>query len=148
MAWKKVIQCTARISPKRPNRLMVFAPLGRFFRGQVETRAQSQACASTTSLPASPATAHTMQVPGKTRRSAQQSACPAVNITVWDDHYGYATYVSGDTDGDGLLDVGETWLFKVSGDLVAAEEVVCKQTVVEAERDINMYGLWFYQAID
>jgi len=39
---------------------------------------------------------------------------PAKNVIVWDDHYGYATYVSGDIDGDGHLDVGETWFYTVS----------------------------------
>jgi hypothetical protein len=38
------------------------------------------------------------------------------------------------------------WLFKVPGQLVVKGEVTCKQIAVRAERDINMYGLWFYQA--
>ncbi len=46
---------------------------------------------------------------------SSNDSSPAQYITVYDDHYGYATYVSGDTDGDGYLDTNETWLYKVTG---------------------------------
>jgi hypothetical protein len=29
---------------------------------------------------------------------------------------------------------------------VKKDAVECKQVAVEADRDINMFGLWFYQA--
>ena len=38
------------------------------------------------------------------------------------------------------------WLFKVPGEFVGKADVDCAQVAVEAERDINMYGLWFYCA--
>ncbi|MBL4846156.1 MAG: hypothetical protein JKY65_11565 [Planctomycetes bacterium] len=38
------------------------------------------------------------------------------------------------------------WLFRVPGDSIARAIVECKQVAVEADRDINMFGLWFYQA--
>lgn len=38
------------------------------------------------------------------------------------------------------------WLFRVPGDFVNKADVNCAQVAVEAERDINMYGLWFYAA--
>jgi hypothetical protein len=39
---------------------------------------------------------------------------PAKNIVVVDDIYGTATYSSGD-DGDDLLEIGETWMYYVTG---------------------------------
>jgi hypothetical protein len=38
------------------------------------------------------------------------------------------------------------WLFKVPGDAIKSGKVDCKQVAVQADRDINMFGLWFYQA--
>jgi uncharacterized repeat protein (TIGR02543 family)/uncharacterized repeat protein (TIGR01451 family) len=38
---------------------------------------------------------------------------PVSNVSVSDDYAGVATYVSGD-DGDGLLEVGETWVYTAS----------------------------------
>jgi uncharacterized repeat protein (TIGR01451 family) len=38
----------------------------------------------------------------------------ATGVVVTDSKAGTATYVSGDTDGDGKLDVGETWAFTAS----------------------------------
>lgn len=40
------------------------------------------------------------------------------------------------------------WLFPVPGATIGREAVECRQVAVEADRDINMYGLWFYQAVD
>jgi hypothetical protein len=40
------------------------------------------------------------------------------------------------------------WLFKVPGTSVKKDAVECKQVAVEADRDVNMFGLWFYQAKD
>ena len=40
------------------------------------------------------------------------------------------------------------WLFPVPGSAIGKEAVECRQVAVEADRDINMYGLWFYQAVD
>lgn len=37
------------------------------------------------------------------------------------------------------------WLFRVPGEFITRPEVSCAQVAVEAERDINMFGLWFYQ---
>jgi uncharacterized repeat protein (TIGR01451 family) len=39
---------------------------------------------------------------------------PIDNLAVTDDVAGDATYLSGDTNQDGLLQIGETWLFSVS----------------------------------
>ena len=40
------------------------------------------------------------------------------------------------------------WLFKVPGDAVGKDAVECRQVAVAADRDINMFGLWFYQAME
>jgi hypothetical protein len=40
------------------------------------------------------------------------------------------------------------WLFNVPGDAVKKGAVECRQVAVAADRDINMFGLWFYQAAD
>ncbi|MBI3725786.1 hypothetical protein HY251_17805 [bacterium] len=37
------------------------------------------------------------------------------------------------------------WLFRVPAAAVTKGEALCRQVAVEAERDINMFGLWFYQ---
>ena len=44
---------------------------------------------------------------------------PISNVAVNDDVEGAATYVSGDSNSDGLLDINETWIFSLTG--VAAE---------------------------
>ena len=57
-----------------------------------------------------------------------ETASPLANVVVRDDNGTPAnagddkpaTYVSGDTDGDGLLDPGETWLFRLVGGTVVA----------------------------
>jgi hypothetical protein len=36
---------------------------------------------------------------------------PLTNISVYDSRLGIISYYMGDTDGDGILDVGETWKF-------------------------------------
>jgi hypothetical protein len=35
----------------------------------------------------------------------------------------------------------------INGKFITKEEVVVKQTAISAERDVNMFGYWFYQAI-
>ncbi len=48
-------------------------------------------------------------------------------------------------DGSDRKHRWRNWLFKASGEAVKRDAVECKQVAVEAERDINMFGLWFYQ---
>ncbi|UCF08400.1 MAG: DUF11 domain-containing protein, partial [Thermoplasmata archaeon] len=65
---------------------------------------------------------------------------PAQNVVVVDDHYGTATYISGDTDGDGLLDVTETWTYEVSGTIDAhddAEEDPIVNTATATGEDLD-----------
>jgi sugar lactone lactonase YvrE len=47
----------------------------------------------------------------------------AQKLSVVDDHYGTAAYVSGDTNEDDYLDINETWIFEVSGTIGAPGEV-------------------------
>lgn len=62
--------------------------------------------------------------------------------------------VDGKAVGDWRIDGSDrknrwrNWLFRVPGDAVKKDTVECKQVAVEADRDINMFGLWFYQAKD
>lgn len=62
--------------------------------------------------------------------------------------------VDGKAVGDWTIDGSDrrhrwrNWLFKVPGDVVTKASVECRQVAVEADRDINMFGLWFYQAQD
>lgn len=62
--------------------------------------------------------------------------------------------VDGQNVGDWRIDGSDrkhrwrNWLFKVPGTAVKKDAVECKQVAVEADRDINMFGLWFYQAKD
>lgn len=51
-------------------------------------------------------------------------------------------------DGSDRKHRWRNWLFRVPGDAVKKDAVECKQVAVEADRDINMFGLWFYQAKD
>jgi sugar lactone lactonase YvrE len=41
-------------------------------------------------------------------------ATPAQLVNVTDDYYSGILYLSGDKDGDGYLDTGETWLFEIT----------------------------------
>ncbi len=43
------------------------------------------------------------------------------NVTVEDDQEGTATYVDGDTDGDDILDLDETWTFQLTGTATAGQ---------------------------
>ena len=60
--------------------------------------------------------------------------------------------VDGKTVGDWKIEGSDrkarwrNWLFEVPGDAITKTEAECRQVAVEAERDINMFGLWFYQA--
>jgi uncharacterized repeat protein (TIGR01451 family) len=54
---------------------------------------------------------------------------PAKNIVVVDDTYGPATYDSGD-DGDNLLEIGETWMYYVTGTFLAIHSNVETDPVV------------------
>lgn len=62
--------------------------------------------------------------------------------------------LDGQNVGDWRIDGSDrkhrwrNWLFKVPGDAVKKDAVECKQVAVEADRDINMFGLWFYQAME
>lgn len=62
--------------------------------------------------------------------------------------------IDGQSVGDWRIDGSDrkhrwrNWLFKVPGDKVGRDAVDCRQVAVEADRDINMFGLWFYQATD
>lgn len=40
------------------------------------------------------------------------------------------------------------WLFRIPGDFVSRDRVTVKQECVDAEREVNMFKLWCYQAID
>jgi hypothetical protein len=59
--------------------------------------------------------------------------------------------IEGKPVGDWKIDDSDkvyrwrNWLFRVPAEYVAKGEVECRQVAVEAERDINMFGLWFYQ---
>jgi hypothetical protein len=62
--------------------------------------------------------------------------------------------IDGKAVGDWRIDGSDrkhrwrNWLFRVPGDNVKKDAVECRQVAVEADRDINMFGLWFYQAKD
>jgi hypothetical protein len=51
-------------------------------------------------------------------------------------------------DGSDKRNRWRNWLFRVPGSSIKKDSAECKQVAVEAERDINMFGLWFYQAKD
>lgn len=51
-------------------------------------------------------------------------------------------------DGSDRKNRWRNWLFRVPGDAVKKDTAECRQVAVEADRDINMFGLWFYQAKD
>jgi hypothetical protein len=59
--------------------------------------------------------------------------------------------VDGKPVGDWKIDDSDrtyrwrNWLFRVPGNFVGKAEAEVRQVSVEAERDINMFGLWFYQ---
>ena len=60
--------------------------------------------------------------------------------------------IDGKSVGDWAIDGSDrrhrwrNWLFRVPGDAVSKGSIECRQVAVEADRDINMFGLWFYQA--
>jgi hypothetical protein len=60
--------------------------------------------------------------------------------------------IDGSAVGDWTIDGSDrkhrwrNWLFRVPGDAIKNGTVECKQVAVEADRDINMFGLWIYQA--
>lgn len=62
--------------------------------------------------------------------------------------------LDGQNVGDWRIDGSDrkhrwrNWLFKVPGEAVKRDAVECRQVAVEADRDVNMFGLWFYQAKD
>jgi hypothetical protein len=59
--------------------------------------------------------------------------------------------IDGKAVGDWKIDDSDrtyrwrNWLFKVPGEAIGKDTVECRQVAVEAERDVNMFGLWFYQ---
>lgn len=60
--------------------------------------------------------------------------------------------IDGSAVGDWTIDGSDrkhrwrNWLFRVPGEAIGGATVECKQVAVEADRDINMFGLWIYQA--
>lgn len=60
--------------------------------------------------------------------------------------------IDGSAVGDWTIDGSDrkhrwrNWLFRVPGDAIKGANAECKQVAVEADRDVNMFGLWFYQA--
>jgi len=40
------------------------------------------------------------------------------------------------------------WLFKIPGEFVKRDEVTIKQESIDAEREVNMFKLWCYQAVE
>ncbi|MGE0711381.1 MAG: hypothetical protein AB7N76_30350 [Planctomycetota bacterium] len=65
-----------------------------------------------------------------------------------------AIEIDGTVVGDWTIDGSDrkhrwrNWLFRVPGDKIGGGTADCKQVAIEADRDINMFGLWFYQAQD
>lgn len=53
--------------------------------------------------------------------AAGSDRSPVSALVVTDDQAGTATYVSGDTNADGRLDHGETWLYEATRTLLAAD---------------------------
>jgi hypothetical protein len=59
--------------------------------------------------------------------------------------------VDGKPVGDWKIDDSDrtyrwrNWLFKVPASFVTKADAAVRQVAVEAERDVNMFGLWFYQ---
>jgi hypothetical protein len=59
--------------------------------------------------------------------------------------------IDGKAVGDWKIDDSDrtyrwrNWLFRVPGAAITKADAECRQVAVEAERDINMFGLWFYQ---
>jgi hypothetical protein len=51
-------------------------------------------------------------------------------------------------DGQDRKDRWRNWLFKVPGEFVKGNQVVVRQDSLEAEREVNMFGLWCYQALE
>jgi len=51
-------------------------------------------------------------------------------------------------EGQDRKDRWRNWLFKVPGNFVKGNAVVVKQESLEAEREVNMFGLWCYQALE
>ncbi|MDH3294837.1 MAG: hypothetical protein OER95_11020, partial [Acidimicrobiia bacterium] len=56
-----------------------------------------------------------------TNDTAAGDGSPIADVIVNDDVAGTAAFVSGDDDGDGLLDAGETWLFEASSTISASD---------------------------
>ena len=62
--------------------------------------------------------------------------------------------VEGQAVGDWTIDGSDrkhrwrNWLFRIPGETITKDQVEVKQVAVAAERDVNMFGLWFYQAQD
>jgi hypothetical protein len=65
-----------------------------------------------------------------------------------------AIYADGQKVGDWKIegqdrkDRWRNWLFKIPGSFVKGDSVVIKQESVEADREVNMFKLWCYQAED
>ncbi len=61
--------------------------------------------------------------------------------------------VDGKPVGDWKIDDSDrvyrwrNWLFRVPASFVTRAEAEVRQVAIEAERDINMFGLWFYQEV-
>jgi uncharacterized repeat protein (TIGR01451 family) len=64
---------------------------------------------------------------------------PLKDVTVVDDVAGAATYVSGDTDGDGWLDMGETWIFTATYTVKAGDPDPLVNNATASGKDITDY---------
>ena len=61
--------------------------------------------------------------------------CPLSNVQVSDDVAGAATYVSGDTNGNGLLDMDETWTFTATYTVKAGDTDPLVNTATASGKD-------------
>jgi uncharacterized repeat protein (TIGR01451 family) len=64
---------------------------------------------------------------------------PLKDVTVVDDVAGAATYVSGDTNGNGLLDIDETWTFTATYTVKAGDPDPLVNTATASGKDITDY---------
>ena len=62
---------------------------------------------------------------------------PITNVTVTDDIAGATTYLSGDTGNDGILEVGETWLYNVQYTIQADDPDPLVNIATAAGKDLE-----------
>jgi hypothetical protein len=87
--------------------------------------ANFQPCAPSTSLTksASPTIIHSGESVTYTYRETNDGDGPLTSVTVTDDSCSPVVFQGGDTNGDGVLDVGETWTFTCTTTLTGAGTV-------------------------